>query len=387
MTLRYYPYQLKFRYPFAIAAGRRESTPVVYVELEQDGLTGYGEAALPGYLPETQTSVIDFLKKIDTKQFNGLPEIDNNLDYVFSVTPGNFSAKAAVDMALHDLYGKILNQPCYALWKLDKNSCPENTYTIGIDKPEIILRKLEEAKGFNLLKVKLDGLNDKEIIETIRSATDKSICVDVNQGWKEKESALEMIHWLKEKGVLFVEQPLSKSKLDDVQWLKEKSPLPLIADEAVQTLDDIEKIKDAYHGINIKLMKCGGLREAMKMIQLAKKSGMKIMIGCMSESSCGVSAAAQLAPRADWTDLDGPLLITNDPFNGITYRNGKIILNDFPGADILVFPVKNIHDVNQVDIHALLRNFIAAGHTAVPRFSQVVALENNFAPAVVDVHV
>jgi L-alanine-DL-glutamate epimerase-like enolase superfamily enzyme len=335
VILRYYPYQLKFRYPFAIAAGKREFTAVVYVELEHDGLTGYGEAALPDYLSETQTTVIEFLQKIDTKQFTGLPGIENSLDYIFSVAPGNFAAKAAMDMALHDLCGKILNQSCHALWKLDKNNCPVTTYTIGIDSPEMILKKLEEAKGFNLLKVKLDGVKDKEIIETIRSATDKNICVDVNQGWKEKESALESIHWLKDKGVVFVEQPLNKNKLDDARWLKEKSPLPLIADEAVQSINDIETIKEAYHGINIKLMKCGGLREAMKMITRARELKMKIMIGCMSESSCGVSAAAQLAPLADWTDLDGPLLITNDPFNGITYRNGKIVLNDLPGTGVI----------------------------------------------------
>src|SRR5262249_36090630 len=158
----------------------------------------------------------------------------------------------------------ILKQSCYKLWDLDKNNCPVTTYTIGIDSPEMILKKLEEAKSFNLLKVKLDGINDKQIIETIRRVTDKSICVDINQGWKEKEMALDMIYWLKDKGVIFIEQPLNKSKMEDAQWLKEKSPLPLIADEAVQTLDDIEKVKDSFHGINIKLMKCGGLRSAMK---------------------------------------------------------------------------------------------------------------------------
>lgn len=331
MTLRYYTYQLNFKYPFAIAAGKREHTPVVYVELEYDGFIGHGEAALPGYLPETQASVINFLKQIDTKKITGLPEVKISLDYIFSVAPGNFAAKAAVDMALYDLKGKILSQPCYAFWKLDKNNCPQTTYTIGIDSPEIILKKLNEAKDFNLLKVKLDGINDKQIIETIRAATDKSICVDINQGWKEKETALEMIYWLKERGIVFVEQPLNKNKPEDAQWLKEKSPMPLVADEALQTFEDIEKIKDAYHGINVKLMKCGGLREAMKMILLAKKLNLKIMLGCMSESSCGVSAAAQLAPLTDWTDLDGPLLITNDPFRGITYQNGKIVLNDLPG--------------------------------------------------------
>ena len=334
LTLKYYPYQLKFKYPFAIAAGRREHTQVVYVELAYEGLTGYGEAALPDYLPETQASVIDFLNKIDTGKLTGLENIDSGLDYVSSLTPGNFAAKTAVDMALHDLHGKILKKPCHVLWGLDKNNCPLTTFTLGIDSAEMILKKLEDAQDFHLLKVKLDGINDKQIIETVRSVTDKAICVDINQGWKEKEAALDSIYWLKDKGVVFVEQPLSKNNLEDTLWLKEKSPLPLIADEDVQTFDDIDKIKDAYHGINIKLMKCGGLREAMRMILLARKYDLKILLGCMSESSCGVSAAAQLAPLVDWTDLDGPLLITNDPFTGITYGKGKIILNNLPGAGV-----------------------------------------------------
>ena len=334
ITLQYSPYRLNFKYPFAIAAGKREHTAVVFVELKYEGLTGYGEAALPDYLPETQSTVISFLDKIDTGQLKGLPEIDEALDYIFSLAPGNFAAKAALDMALHDLRGKILKQPCHALWNLDKNNCPATTYTLGIDSSEMILKKLDESQDFNLLKVKLDGLNDREIIATIRGATNKPICVDINQGWKEKEMALDIIYWLKDKDVVFIEQPLDKTRPDDASWLKEKSPLPLIADESLQTFDDIEKIKDAFHGINIKLMKCGGLREAMKMIKQAEKSGLKVMLGCMSESSCGVSAAAQLAPLVDWTDLDGPLLITNDPFAGITYRNGKIVLNDLPGTGV-----------------------------------------------------
>ncbi|MBK5286331.1 MAG: dipeptide epimerase [Bacteroidia bacterium] len=332
LSLRDYPFELRFKYPFALAAGMRESTPVVYVELEYEGLTGYGEAALPGYLPETQQSVIAFISRLKFKQFVDPVHTDSIVDYIFSSAPKNFSAKAAVDMALHDLAGKILNKPCHVMLELDKNNCPETTFTIGMDVPEIILKKLEEAKDFNLLKVKLGGTTDKLIIETIRTVTDKPICVDANQGWKEKEYALEMIHWLNEHGVILIEQPLDKNKLDDALWLKEKSPLPVIADEAVQTVDDIKNIKDAYHGINIKLMKCGGMREAIKMIKQARKLNLKVMLGCMSESSCGVSAAAQLTPLVDWADLDGPLLITNDIFEGVTYNDGKIILSDLPGT-------------------------------------------------------
>lgn len=334
LTLHIYPDQLKFKYPFAIATGMRENTSVVYVELKFENLTGYGEAALPDYLPETQESVIDFLCRLNLQQFTRAEDTEKILDYIFSFTPRNYPAIAALDMALHDLKGKILGKPCHSIFGLDKNKCPETSFTIGMDSREMILKKSAEAKDFNLLKVKLGGSSDKMIIEAIRSVTDKPVCVDANQGWKAKEFALDMICWLKEQGTIFVEQPLDKNKIEDALWLKEKSPLPVIADEAIQTFDDLEKIKDAYHGINIKLTKCGGMREAMKIIYRAKQLNLKIMLGCMSESSCGVSAAAQLAPLADWADLDGPLLISNDPFHGITYQKGKIILNDLPGNGV-----------------------------------------------------
>lgn len=335
MFLRSYPYELKFKHPFSIASGTRENTPVIYVELEHDGLTGYGEAALPPYLPESPQSVIDFLSQLGLNKFSLNEGKDKILDYVFSVSEKDYAAKAAIDMALHDIEGKFLNKPCYETFGLNKTNCPLNTYTIGMDSPKVILEKIKEAENFQLLKVKLGGPFDKLIIETIRKETDKAICVDANQGWVDKDFALDMIFWLKEQGAVFVEQPLTKENFEDCCWLKEKSPLPIIADESVQTLNDIEKTKDAFHGINIKLMKCGGIREAMKMIKKAKGLGMKILLGCMSESSCGVSAAAQLAPLADWTDLDGPLLISNDPFTGITYSDGKIVLNDLPGNGVI----------------------------------------------------
>lgn len=334
MKIYFYPFELKFRNAFSIAAGTRNSTPVVYTEIEHNGKTGYGEATLPPYLKETQESVIDFISKIDLRGVNTAFDPDKILDAVFLTEPKNYPAIAAIDMALHDLAGKVQNVPYYTLSGFKKEHSAIATYTIGISDENEIEKRVDEAKDFSLLKIKLGSNDDKSIIRKIRSITSKPLCVDVNQGWLEKEFALDMLCFLKEHNVVFIEQPLPKNKFDDALWLKDKSPLPLIADEAVQTPDDIEKIKDAYHGINIKLMKCGGLREAIKMINIAKRSGLKILIGCMSESSCGVSAAAQLASAADWLDLDGPLLISNNPFKGISYINGKIVLNDLPGIGV-----------------------------------------------------
>jgi L-alanine-DL-glutamate epimerase-like enolase superfamily enzyme len=172
------------------------------------------------------------------------------------------------------------------------------------------------------------------MVEVIRSMTSKPLCVDVNQGWKDRARALEMSHWLKEKGVLFLEQPMPKEMKDDIAWLTQNSPLPVIGDEAVQNVNDILNNRDVYSGINIKLMKCGGLNAAMKMINVARAFGMKVMIGCMTETSCAVTAAAQLSPLADWCDLDGNLLISNDPFDGLKITNGKITLPQRPGIGV-----------------------------------------------------
>ena len=195
-------------------------------------------------------------------------------------------------------------------------------------------QKTAEASPYKILKVKLGQANDREMIETIRSVTDTPLCVDVNQGWTDKNKALDMIHWLKEKNVVFVEQPMPKTAIDDMAWLTEHSPLPTIADEALQRLPDVIKARGVYNGINIKLMKCTGMREAHKMLTLARALDMKVMIGCMTETSCAVSAAAQLSPKTDWADLDGNLLIGNDPYKGIQVVDGKIALIDQPGIAI-----------------------------------------------------
>jgi L-alanine-DL-glutamate epimerase-like enolase superfamily enzyme len=241
-----------------------------------------------------------------------------------------------VDIALHDLVGKMLGAPWYRIWGYDAAKAPSTTFTIGIDTPEVMKEKTLECAGrFNILKVKLGTDRDKEIIETIRSVTDLPLAVDVNQGWGERFQALDMIYWLKEHGVVMVEQPLAIGRYDDQAWLNERSPLPIFADESVQRLPDVPRMHGLFSGINIKLMKCTGLREAHRMVELARALGMKVMLGCMTETSCAVSAAAQLSPAVDFADLDGNLLISNDLFSGVTVVDGKLTLPSAPGIGVV----------------------------------------------------
>lgn len=334
LVLRFLPYDLQLRHTFTLANSSRKNTPDVLTCLEFEGVTGYGEASMPPYLGESVETATKFLSSLNLGQFNDPFQMDDILRYVDSVMPGNCAAKAAVDIALHDLVGKIMGQPWYKIWGFDPADAPNTSFTIGIDTPEVVRQKVAEAAPYKILKVKLGQANDREMIETIRSVTNVPICVDVNQGWTDKEKALEMIHWLKEKGVVFVEQPMPKTALDDMAWLTANSPLPTMGDEAVQRLPDVLKAKGVYSGINIKLMKCTGMREAHEMLTLARSLDMKVMIGCMTETSCAVSAGAQLAPKADWADLDGNLLILNDPYSGMKIVDGKVSLVDRPGIGI-----------------------------------------------------
>jgi len=334
MKLSFKAYDLQLKHTFTVAGFSRNTTPVVLTEIEYNGLVGYGEASMPPYLGESQESVINFLKKVDVSQFNDPFRVDDILDYVDSIDEENRAAKASVDIALHDLIGKIVNQPLYKLWGLNPENTPLTCFTIGIDKPDVVRLKTIEASHFKVLKVKLGRGNDKEMINTIRSVTDVPLYVDVNQGWEDKHMALDMIYWLNERGIELIEQPMPKTQIDDMAWLTENSPLPTIADEAFQRLSDVAAFKDVYSGINIKLMKSTGLREAHKMITVARALDMKVMIGCMTETSCAVSAAAQLSPLVDWADLDGALLTSNDVFEGMKVIDGKVTLNDLPGIGI-----------------------------------------------------
>ena len=335
MKLSFEPYELQLRHTFTVASYSRTTTPDVQVRIEYDGFTGYGEASMPPYLGQSVESVTAFLRKVDLEQFRDPFRIDDILTYVDGLSEGDSAAKAAVDIALHDLVGKLMGQPWYRIWGLDPGKAPDTTFTIGIDTPDVVREKTREcADRFNILKVKVGLDNDKEMIETIREITDLPIAVDANQGWKDKDKALEMINWLAEHGVVMVEQPMPKEMLDENAWITENSPLPVFADEAIQRLRDIPSIKGAYSGINIKLMKCTGMREAWKMASYARTEGMKVMIGCMTETSCAVSAAAQLSPVVDFADLDGNLLISNDLFEGMTVVNGRITLPDRPGIGL-----------------------------------------------------
>lgn len=331
LKLSFKPNELRLRHAFNLARNSRTTTPDVLVQLEYDGIIGYGEASMPPYLGESIESVTKFLGNLDLEQFNDPFRIEEILSYVDSTAPDNRAAKASVDIALHDLLGKIMGQPWYKIWGLSPEKTPNTSFTIGIDKADVVRQKVDEAAPYKVLKVKMGLDNDKELVEIIRSKTDKPLCVDANQGWTDKEKALDMCYWLKERGCMFVEQPFDKKMIDETAWLRERSPLPLIADEFCQRIPDVMRAYQVYDGINIKLMKSTGLHEAYKMAVLAKSLGMKLMIGCMTETSCAISAAAQLAPMADWVDLDGNLLIANDSFDGVKVVDGKITLTDKPG--------------------------------------------------------
>jgi L-alanine-DL-glutamate epimerase-like enolase superfamily enzyme len=336
MKLSFKPYILELKHAFTVAVSTRKTTPVMLTEIEYDGIKGYGEASMPPYLGESQETASKFLSKVNLEQFKDPFELEKILAYVDSIENKNNAAKASVDIALHDLVGKLLGKPWFKIWGLDKSNTPYTSFTIGIDTPDVVRQKVKEADEFKVLKVKLGKDNDKEMIETIRSVTDKPLTADANQGWKDKFFALEMIHYLKEKNVLYIEQPMPKEMIDENSWITQNSPIPVLGDESIKRLTDLIEMKDVYTGVVIKLMKSTGMREAHKMITTAKSLGMKVMLGCMVETSCAISAASQLSPLVDWADLDGALLIKNDPFEGMKVIDGKVTLPENPGIGLTI---------------------------------------------------
>lgn len=338
LDMTFHPYVVELAHTFTISGFSRNTTTILMIEITFDGITGYGEAALPPYMAgQTLETATEFLKKVNLSQFTDPFELDDILTYVDSVAPGMSCPKCGIDIALHDLVGKLIGLPLYKIWGYTKDKTPCTSFTIGMDTREMIIQKTLEAEPYKILKVKLGSTeeNDKMIIETIRSVTDKPIVVDANQGWKDKYYALDMINYLSDKNVGFVEQPMPKHIIDDMAWVTEHSPLPTFADESCQRLVDIPKLYGAFNGINIKLIKCTGLREANKMIAMAGGYGMKVMVGCTTETSCAISAAAQITPKVDFADIDGNLLITNDCFSGMKLTDGKITLNDLPGIGVV----------------------------------------------------
>ena len=334
MKLEYFHYKLQFSHPFKLSLSTRSYTDLVILILSHNNYIGYGEASLPPHFSENVHSVISFFNKINVKKINIDTPIHETLKYIDEVDMGNNAAKAAIDIALHDLLGKINSKNVYEIYGLQKPKDVFTCFSIGMCPFEKLKEKMKLADKIKMIKLKLGDKNDKQIIENYLSISKKPFSVDVNQGWANKEDALEMIKWLHAKGASFVEQPLKKDKWKDMEWLFERSPLPIISDESIKRLKDMDRALGKFHGVNIKLMKSTGIHEAFKMIERARELKLKVLIGCMAESSCAVSAAWHLASLADWVDLDAPLLILNDPFEGVVYHNGEVLVDGKKGLGV-----------------------------------------------------
>ncbi len=330
--------ELRLRHLFTIARGSRSVVPTVIVRLSAGGVTGLGEASPLARYGESVESVARFLATAG-KELDGDPtNIDGLLDRIDRLGTGNPSARAAVDIALHDWAGKRRGVPLWKYFGIPVPDAPPSSMTIGIDTPAGIVGKVREAGAFAVLKVKVGAPGDRELIDAVRSVTSKPLRVDANEGWRSREEAIGQLRWLEGAGVELVEQPLPAGRLDDVAWLRERTSIPLYADEDLREDPDLARIARAYDGINVKLMKCGGLRQARKIIGAAREHGLKVMVGCMIETSVGISAAAQIAPMADVTDLDGSLLVANDPFRGAVAVDGTITLGQLPGIGVAEGP-------------------------------------------------
>ena len=338
MQIAYTPYQLEMKHPFAIAKFSRTSTPVMLLRLTYENIHGYGEASMVPYMGESLESAREFLKQVDWNRFVYPFDFAEIMTYLDSIAVGHPAIKAAIEIAINDLNGKISGKPCYEIYAADPAEMPLTSYTIGIDSPDVIRQKVADARGFKVLKLKLGRDNDRELITTIRSVSELPLFIDANQGWKDKGEAIDMIYWLHDQGALLIEQPMDKNDLEGNAWLTARSPIPIIADEAFQRIGDLEGLKGAYHGINIKLMKSAGMYEANHMILKARTMRMKILIGCMSETSCATLAGIALAPLCDWADLDGPSLAKNNPFKGPEMRDGKYLLPALPGLGLERIP-------------------------------------------------
>ncbi len=340
LKIEFKRYDLNLRHKFTISRGSRDTVPVIVVRFEKDGIVAYGEASPNARYNETADTVQEFLKKIDLEKLSDPSRLEEINNYLDSISSGNSSAKCAIDIAMHDWVGKKLGIPLYEFFGIDKIDPTISSFTIGIDTPDAVVRKVEEAANYPVLKVKVGFSDDEETIRAVRSATGKPLRVDANEGWKSKEEALEKIRWLTTQNVEFVEQPLPAEEIDDARWLRERvsegstsQKMPIVADEAL-SLYDVAKLSTAYDGINIKLQKNGGFFKARKLIHEARKNKMKVMLGCMIETSIGITAATHLSTLADWNDLDGNVLISNDPFKGVVNQNGRLLLNDEPGLGI-----------------------------------------------------
>jgi L-alanine-DL-glutamate epimerase-like enolase superfamily enzyme len=335
MKVSFKIHNLPFRYPFTISKGTKTHQPTFIVELEHFGFKGYGEApAITYYNIPVEKMQADLEQKKQFVEKFAFSDPERYWHYLHHLFPMNPFLVCALDMAGWDIYGKIKRKQLHELWGLDTAAAPLTDFTIGIDSVEMMVKKMQE-KPWPIYKIKVGTENDIELVTALRGHTDAVFRVDANAGWT-LEEALQKIPILKDLGVEFVEQPLAKDNWDGMKILYDQSPLPLIADEACVAESDVQKCHGHFHGINIKLTKCSGITPARRMITEAKKLGMKVMVGCMNESSIGTAAIAQLAPMLDYVDMDGPLLLSEDIARGVDFDYGKIIYREGAGLGVEV---------------------------------------------------
>jgi len=335
MKLQYKTYNLPFRHPFTISKGTKTHQPTLIVELDFMGIKGYGEAPAIAYYDIPVEKMVEDIerKKIFIEKF-AFSDPERYWHYLHHLFPANNFLVCALDMAGWDIYGKLKRKQLHELWALDTATAPLTDFTIGIDTIDNMVAKMKE-KPWPIYKIKVGVEGDVEMVTALREHTDAVFRVDANAGWT-LEQALQKIPLLKDLGVEFVEQPLAKDDWEGMKVLYEQSVLPLIADESCVVEADVEKCHQHFHGINIKLTKCSGITPARRMITKAKEQGMKVMVGCMNESSVGTAAIAQLAPMLDYVDMDGPLLLAEDIAEGVQFLDGKIIYTDSSGLGISI---------------------------------------------------
>lgn len=334
MKVQYWPFNLKFRYPFTISKGTKTHQPTFIVELEHFGIKGYGEApAITYYHIPVQKMIDDLEAKRNLVEKFAFTEPERYWHYLHHLFPQNSFLVCALDMAAWDIYGKMKNKQLYELWNGDITKNPLSDYTVGIDTVEVMLKKIKETP-WPIYKIKVGTIDDISVIKKIRAVTNAVLRVDANAAW-DLTTALHIIPQLEKLGVELVEQPLAKDDWTGMKTLFRESPLPLYADESCVSEHDVEKCYQHFHGINIKLTKCGGITPARRMIDKAKQLELDVMVGCMNESTVGASAIAHLLPFIDHVDMDGPLLLEEDLATGIHFDYGKIIYSGTPGLGII----------------------------------------------------